>query len=120
MFSYGISEPDVGADVASVKTTAVRDGDSLIINGSKRWCSGAKITDYIYTLVRTGPHEDRYKNLSLVLIPPKSEGVIIEPQQTLGQKGTGGTCDVTFNDVRIPINHLVGGRRMEQGLGKDS
>ena len=115
MFSYGISEPDVGADVASVKTTAVRDGDSLIINGSKRWCSGAKITDYIYTLVRTGPSEDRYKNLSLVLIPPESEGVIIEPQQTLGQKGTGGTCDVTFNDVRIPINLLVGG---EEGWNK--
>lgn len=108
MFSYGISEPDVGADVASVKTTAIRDGDSLVINGSKRWCSGAKITNYIYTLVRTGPSEDRYKNLSLVLIPPNSEGVIIEPQQTLGQKGTGGTCDVTFNDVRIPKNLLVG------------
>ena len=87
----------------------------MIINGSKRWCSGAKITNYIYTLVRTGPPEERYKNLSLVLIPPNTEGVIIEPQQTLGQKGTGGTCDVTFNDVRIPINLLVG---EEEGWNK--
>ena len=115
MFSYGISEPDVGADVASVKTSAVRDGEELIIKGSKRWCSGAKITDYIYTLVRTGPIEDRYKNLSLVLIPPNAEGVIVEPQLTLGQKGTGGTCDVTFNDVRVPFKNLIG---EEEGWNK--
>jgi alkylation response protein AidB-like acyl-CoA dehydrogenase len=109
LFSYGISEPDVGADVASVKTKAIRDGNHVIINGTKRWCSGPNVTDYIYTIVRSGPEEDRYRNLSLVLIPPKSEGVIIEPQQTLGQKGVGGTCDVTFNDVKIPFENVIGG-----------
>ena len=68
LFSYGISEPDVGADVASVKTKAVRDGDKVVINGTKRWCSGPNVTDYIYTIVKSGPEEDRYRNLSLVLI----------------------------------------------------
>ena len=47
--------------------------------------------------------------LSLILIPPKSKGVTIEPQLTLGQKGVGGTCDVTFEDVRVPIENIVGG-----------
>lgn len=93
LFSYGISEPDVGADVASVKTKAVKDGDQIIINGTKRWCSGPNVTDYIYTIVRSGPVEDRYRNLSLILIPPSAKGITIEPQETLGQKGVGGTCD---------------------------
>ena len=110
LFSYGISEPDVGADVASVRTKAVIDGDEVIINGTKRWCSGPNVTDFIYTIVRSGPEEDRYRNLSLILIPPKSKGITIEVQQTLGQKGVGGTCDVTFEDVRVPIENIVGGR----------
>jgi len=55
IFAYGWTEPDVGSDVASVRTTAVRDGDELIVNGSKRFCSGARICDYIYTVVRTDP-----------------------------------------------------------------
>lgn len=109
LFSYGISEPDVGADVASVRTKAVIEGDEVIINGTKRWCSGPNVTDFIYTIVRSGPEEDRYKNLSLILIPPKAKGITIEVQQTLGQKGVGGTCDVTFEDVRVPIENIVGG-----------
>ena len=102
LFSYGISEPDVGADVASVKTR-------VVINGSKRWCSCPNVTDFIYTLVRSGPEEERYKNLSIILIPPNLEGITIEPQGTLGQKGVGGTCDVTFDQVRVPLKNIVGG-----------
>ena len=109
LFSYGISEPDVGADVASVKTRAVIEGDEVVINGSKRWCSGPNVTDFIYTLVRSGPEEERYKNLSIILIPPNLEGITIEPQGTLGQKGVGGTCDVTFDQVRVPLKNIVGG-----------
>lgn len=108
IFAYGFSEPDVGADLASVRTTAKRDGETIVVNGSKRFCSGAAHSDYIYTLVRTGPEEDRYKNLSIVLIPPNSSGVSLAPQQTLGLKG-GGTYDVSFDDVEVPIDNLVGG-----------
>ncbi|WP_019528260.1 acyl-CoA dehydrogenase family protein [Dasania marina] len=111
MFAYGLSEPDVGSDVASVRTSAVRQGDTVIINGAKRFCSGAAISEYIYTLVRTGPVEDRYKNLSLILIPPDAPGVLLEPQETLGLKG-GGTYDVSFSDVAVPVENIVGG---EQG-----
>ncbi len=109
LFSYGISEPDVGADVASVKTRAVIEGEEVVINGAKRWCSGPNVTDFIYTLVRSGPEEERYKNLSIILIPPNLEGITIEPQGTLGQKGVGGTCDVTFDQVRVPLKNIVGG-----------
>jgi alkylation response protein AidB-like acyl-CoA dehydrogenase len=108
LFAYGWTEPDVGADLASVKTTAVRDGDSLIVNGAKRFCSGAAFCDYIYTLVRTGDPGDRRRNLSFVLIAPTAAGVTIEPIDAMGMKGAA-TTDVTFVDVRVPIDNLVGG-----------
>ena len=109
LFSYGISEPDVGGDVASVSTIARLENDEVIINGSKRWCSGALIADYIFALVRSGPADERYRNLSIVLIPPNIKGVTITPQNTMGLKGTGGTCDVYFDDVRVPQANILGG-----------
>lgn len=108
LFAYGWTEPDVGADLASVKTTAERRGDKLIINGQKRFCSGAAIADYIFTLVRTGPADARYENLSVVLVPPTTPGVSITPIEALGMKGAA-TTDVTFDDVEVPIALLLGG-----------
>jgi alkylation response protein AidB-like acyl-CoA dehydrogenase len=61
LFAYGLSEPDVGADLASVKTRAERHGEILRVNGAKRFCSGAGIADFIYALVRTGP-SDHHQN----------------------------------------------------------
>jgi alkylation response protein AidB-like acyl-CoA dehydrogenase len=108
LFAYGWSEPDVGADLASVRTTAVRHSNTLLINGAKRFCSGAAICDYIYTLARTGPKEDRHKNLSFILVPPTASGVLIEPIEALGMKGAA-TTDVTFTNVEVPIDNLIGG-----------
>ena len=110
LFAYGISEPDVGADVASVRTTAVRKGNgaTVTINGSKRFCSGANIADYIYTVVKSDPEAGRYKNLSIVMIPPDAPGVTIELQNSMGMKGAS-TCDVTFEDVEIPAENIFGG-----------
>lgn len=110
LFAYGISEPDVGADVASVRTSAVRKGNgaTVTVNGSKRFCSGANIADYIYTVVKSDPEAGRYKNLSIVLIPPDAPGVTIELQNSMGMKGAS-TCDVTFEDVEIPAENIVGG-----------
>ncbi|UUZ65917.1 acyl-CoA dehydrogenase family protein [Polaromonas sp. P1-6] len=71
IFAYGWTEPDAGADLASVKTRAERVGEKVRINGAKRFCSGAAISNYIYALVRSGPEGERYKNLSLVMIPPR-------------------------------------------------
>lgn len=106
--AYGWTEPDVGADLASVKTTCVREGDTLVINGAKRFCSGAEISDYIYALVRSGPAEARYKNLSIVLIPPTTPGVSITGIDCMGMKGAA-TTDVSFSDVRIPAANIIGG-----------
>src|SRR5262249_29668963 len=95
IFAYGWTEPDVGADIASVKTTAVRDGDHVIINGAKRFCSGPEIADYIYALVKSDSSATRYRNLSLVLIPPRTPGVSISPIDSMGLKGCP-TTDVTL------------------------
>ncbi|NRA09890.1 MAG: acyl-CoA dehydrogenase family protein [Myxococcales bacterium] len=110
MFAYGISEPDVGADVASVKTTARREGDAVVVNGAKRFCSGAAFSDYIYTLVRSGEADARYQNLTLLLVPPDAAGVTVEPQRALGLKGSA-TADVTFRDVRLPASSIMGGEK---------
>lgn len=108
LFAYGWTEPDVGADLASVRTTAVREGDELVINGNKRFCSGSQICDYIFTICRTGAPEDRHSNLSIVLIPPTTPGVSITDIQGLGMKGAA-TTDVAFDNVRVPIANLFGG-----------
>ena len=108
LFAYGLSEPDVGADLPSVKTRAERRGDTVIINGYKRWCSGAAIADYIYMLVRSGEPEARYKNLSLVLVPPGTPGVTLQSIGTMGMHGMP-TNDVILEDVEVPFANVVGG-----------
>jgi alkylation response protein AidB-like acyl-CoA dehydrogenase len=108
LFAYGLTEPDAGADLASVKTRAERDGDMIRINGAKRFCSGADIADFIYTLVRTGPADERHRNLSFVLVPPNAKGVTITRIESMGMKGAA-TTDVSFDDVEVPAENLVGG-----------
>jgi alkylation response protein AidB-like acyl-CoA dehydrogenase len=108
LFAYGISEPDVGADVSSVKTTVRRDGDFVVVNGAKRFCSGANISDYIYTVARSGDSDNRRSNLSIILVPPDTPGITIELQKAMGLKGSA-TSDVTFQDVRVPAENIMGG-----------
>jgi alkylation response protein AidB-like acyl-CoA dehydrogenase len=109
IFSYGWTEPDTGSDLASVKTRAERIGtDKVRINGAKRFCTGSAISNFIYTLVRSGAEDQRYHNLSLVLIPPDTPGVTITPIQTLGTHGAA-TTDVTFDNVDIPMDYVMGG-----------
>lgn len=107
LFALGLSEPDVGGDLASVSTTARRDGDRVVINGSKRWCTGAGIADYIYALVRSGPPEERYRNLSFVIIPTALPGITVTSIDTMGCYGIP-TNDVLFEDVQLPFDHVVG------------
>jgi alkylation response protein AidB-like acyl-CoA dehydrogenase len=108
LFAYGLSEPDTGADLASVKTRAERRGDKLIINGYKRWCSGAAMADYIYMLVRSGEPAARYKNLSIVLVSPQTPGITLQPIGTMGVRGIP-TNDVILEDVEVPFDNVVGG-----------
>lgn len=108
IFAYGLSEPNVGADLTAVETRAERSGDTVVINGAKRWCSGADIADYIYALVRSGPAEEIRNNLSLVLIPKDVLGTSITKTATMGLRGIQ-TCDVRFEDVEIPFSNVIGG-----------
>jgi alkylation response protein AidB-like acyl-CoA dehydrogenase len=108
LFAYGWTEPDVGADLSSITTRVERLGDRLIVNGDKRFCSGAAISDYIFTLVRSGAPSERKRNLSIVLIPPTTPGVTITPIDALGMKGAA-TTDVHFDNVSVPLENLFGG-----------
>jgi len=110
LFAYGLSEPEVGGDLASVSTTAERspDGKSLRINGFKRWCTGADWADTIYCLVRSGPADARYKNLSFVMIPPNTPGIRVHPIEHANLRYTLSS-DVIFEDVEVPVENIVGG-----------
>ncbi|MGH7962009.1 MAG: acyl-CoA dehydrogenase family protein [Candidatus Binatia bacterium] len=111
LVAYGLSEPNVGSDLASVETCAELEGDYFIVNGAKRWCTGAEIADYIFTLVKTDRQAPRYQNLNTLLIDPKSPGITIEPIKKMGYHGVK-TTDVTFDNVKVPKKNLLGGMDM--------
>jgi len=111
LFAYGLSEPNVGGDLAMVETSARREGNRILLSGTKRWCTGAQIADYVFCLARTGPKEDRYKNLTIFLVPPKSQGVAIRPLDHLGIRGVE-TNDAIFDDVEIGDDAILGGAQM--------
>ncbi len=110
LFSYGLSEPNVGGDLPSITTKAVlsEDGKTVTINGVKRWCTAAEISDYIYCLVKSDLMAPKYKNLSFVLIPTNATGITIERIEHIGL-GYAHTTDVTFDNVIIPYEYVVGG-----------
>jgi alkylation response protein AidB-like acyl-CoA dehydrogenase len=108
LFAYGLSEPDIGADLANVKTRAERTGDKVVVNGAKRWTSGADLADYIYALVRSGPVEERRKNLSFILVPARAKGVSMRKLETMGSNGNAAH-DVQFENVELSIDDVMGG-----------
>jgi len=108
LFAYGLSEPDVGGDLASAAVTARIEGDQVVIDGTKRWCTAAHKADYIYTLVRSGNPDEKHKNLSFVLVPNDAPGISIVDIKHLGLR-YAATTDVIFEDVRVPIDNIVGG-----------
>jgi alkylation response protein AidB-like acyl-CoA dehydrogenase len=109
-FAYGLSEPDVGGDLASVTTSARRsaDGSQIILNGVKRWCTGARFADYYLCLVRSDPAGARYKNLSFILVPATTPGIDIVDIDHIGLR-YAETTDVVMTDVRVPFENVLGG-----------
>lgn len=105
---YGLSEPNVGGDLASVETRAERVGGDIVVNGAKRWCTGADWSDYIYCLVRSGPAEARYQNLTFLLIPTRTPGITMQAIEHNNLRYTR-SMDVYFDDVRLPMEAIVGG-----------
>ena len=102
----GYSEPGAGSDLASLKTRAVRDGDHYIVNGQKTWTTLGQHADWIFCLVRTDPEAQQQRGISFLLIDMKSPGITVRPIITLD--GDHEVNEVFFEDVRVPVENLVG------------
>jgi acyl-CoA dehydrogenase len=106
-FCIGMSEPDSGSDLASIRTKAARTPDGWVINGRKVWTSRAHHAHYMIALVRTGERgENRHAGLSQLLLPMKTPGITVRP--IINQLGDHDFNEVTFDDVRVPHDHLIG------------
>lgn len=105
-WSQGFSEPDAGSDLASLRTTAVRDGDHYVVSGQKTWTTFAQYGDWIFALVRTDASAAKQRGISLVLIDLHAPGVTIRPIHLLD--GGFEVNEVFFDEVRVPVDQLVG------------
>ncbi|HEV7212673.1 MAG TPA: acyl-CoA dehydrogenase family protein [Blastococcus sp.] len=103
----GFSEPDAGSDLASLRTTAVRDGDDWVVNGQKTWTTLGQYADWIFCLCRTDPTaEKRQRGISLLVFPMDSPGVTLRPIELID--GGFEVNEVFFEDVRVPAENLIG------------
>lgn len=102
----GFSEPGAGSDLASLKTRAVREGDHYIVNGQKAWTTLGQHADWIFCLVRTDPAAKKQAGISFILIDMKTPGITLRPIITL--EGRHEVNEVFFDDVRVPVENLVG------------
>jgi len=105
-WAQGFSEPNAGSDLASLKTTAVRDGDHYVVNGQKTWTTLAQYGDWIFCLVRTDPSAQKQRGISFLLVDLRSPGVTVRPIQLID--GGHEVNEVFFEDVRVPADQLVG------------
>ncbi len=105
-FAIGYSEPSAGTDLASLRTTAVLDGDDWVINGQKMWTSLADFADYIWLAARTDPDSKKHRGLSMFLVPTDSPGYSRQQIMTVGGVSTNATF---YDDVRVPKENLIGG-----------
>ena len=107
IWCQGYSEPNAGSDLASLQTSAVVDGDELVINGQKIWTSLAHDATHIYMLVRTDKAAKKKQlGISLVLADVKTRGITIRPIRNIA--GHEEFCEVFFDNVRVPLANLVG------------
>lgn len=102
----GYSEPGSGSDLASLKTTAVRDGDHYVVNGQKTWTTLAQHADMIFCLVRTDPTVRKQEGISFLLVDMRSPGVTVRPIVMLDEDHE--VNEVFFDNVRVPVANLVG------------
>jgi alkylation response protein AidB-like acyl-CoA dehydrogenase len=102
----GYSEPDAGSDLASLQTRAVRDGDHLVVSGTKVWTSYGDLSDWIFALVRTHPQAKKQEGISFVLIDMETPGVSVRPIKLIS--GKSPFCETRFENVRVPLRNVVG------------
>ena len=102
----GFSEPNAGSDLASLRTSAVIDGDDFIVNGTKIWTSYGNQSDWMYALVRTGPMQPKQAGISLIVLDMTSPGISVSPIDLIS--GKSSFCQVFFDNVRVPRSQLIG------------
>ncbi|MEU9242665.1 acyl-CoA dehydrogenase family protein [Streptomyces sp. NPDC048385] len=106
--ALGMSEPDAGSDLASLRTRAVAQQAEFVVNGQKIWTSGAHDADVLLTFVRTDPEAPKHKGISALLIPTNCEGVVRRPFSSIAAEDDLDFNEVFFTDVRVPRENLVG------------
>ena len=106
--AYCVTEPGAGSDVSSIKTNAVLKDDHYILNGSKMWITGAGQAEWFFVLAYTD-RDKGYKGMSAFIVESKWDGVELGKKETnMGQRASD-TRGITFTDVRVPVENLVGG-----------
>ena len=110
---FCLTEPDAGSDAASLKTTAVRDGDHYILNGSKRYITNAKVANTFNVMARTNPSIQGARGISSFIVEKDTPGITLgSVDKKMGQSGSM-TCDVILEDCRVPAENIIG----EEGEG---
>src|SRR4051794_21612963 len=104
-FALGYSEPEAGSDLAALKTRAVRDGDSYVINGNKIFTTKAHRAEYVWLAARTDTEAPKHRGISLFIVDVTSPGISIKPLPTMGSGQTNATY---WEDVRVPAGNRIG------------
>jgi len=104
----GMSEPGAGSDLASLRTRAVRRGDTFVVDGQKVWTSGANYADFCFLFCRTDPDVPKHKGLSVLLVDMDTPGITVRPLPEIVHPGRPDLNEVFFSSVEVPATHLVG------------
>jgi len=108
--SFALTEPGAGSDAAGLRTTAIKDGDHYVVNGTKRYITNAPHAGMFTLMARTDPANKGAGGVSAFIVDAKSPGISFgKNDRKMGQRGAH-TCDVIFDNVRVPAAHLIGGR----------
>jgi len=108
LFSYGLTEPNVGSDTAAIETTATKHKDNFKLNGTKIFISGVDVNDYMLTLARTDSYVPKHKGLTMFIVDTKKKGIDVTKMKKLGYKGSS-LCEVAFDEVEVSSEDILGG-----------